>query len=296
MQHCLFFRVHATVSFFSSLAEVAGSYTLPPPSPTPPVAESAGSGGGGGVLGGGDMEQAEDVFTTARHTKHTDVKDGTLVGIQFLIGLIAGAPPPPCPDTTEFAERPSPLVVVPGGRGLSHPSVCRQQSHQRFEELTLRHFPFFWALKKDFKKPPDRLLAPPLGFLSGAGAKQGVSSSVTDDRFFCHLFVRTLSKQKKEEEEEGNHPLVKPQRVTAGSAWFRPRPLHPLHPTSVPSSWHQLWHHNVYGCYTWNTSKPICGLSASGRGLKLQYSMWTTQTGFFFLFFVCLFEEINASS
>lgn len=38
------------------------------------------------------MEQAEDVFTTARHTKHTDVKDGTLVGIQFLIGLIAGAP------------------------------------------------------------------------------------------------------------------------------------------------------------------------------------------------------------
>lgn len=29
------------------------------------------------------------------------------------------------------------------------------------------------------------------------GAKQAVRSSVTDDRFFCHLFVRTLSKQKK---------------------------------------------------------------------------------------------------
>lgn len=82
------------------------------------------------------MEQAEDVFTTARHTKHTDVKDDTLVGIQFLIGLIAGAPSRVL--ILKSSQSPSPLVAVPGGRGLSRPSACRQQSHQRFEEFTLR--------------------------------------------------------------------------------------------------------------------------------------------------------------
>lgn len=111
--------------------------------------------------------------------------------------------------------------------------------------------------------------------------------------FVVCLWEPSVNKKK---EEEGNRPLVKPQRVTAGSTWFRPRPLRPLRRTSVPSSWHQLWHHNVYGCYTWNTSKPRPLPTRERPQATIQHVNDTNWVFLFVFLFVCLFEEINASS
>lgn len=90
-----------------------------------------------------------NVFTMARHTKHTDVKDVTLVRIKVFDCLIVvrekNAPSPspmgPCVLILSISHgvhtESLPLVVASGG---IDPSILLQtrESQWRFEESTLR--------------------------------------------------------------------------------------------------------------------------------------------------------------
>lgn len=93
------------------------------------------------------MNKAEDVFTTARHTKHTDVKRRHPSQDRVVSLIVEKKQKPRCPVgccvlilsvshgvRTEFL----PFVVSGEAVGLSDTSICKQESPQRFKEFTLK--------------------------------------------------------------------------------------------------------------------------------------------------------------
>lgn len=146
-------------------------------------------------------EQAENVFTTARHTEHTDVKDVTLLRIKFLIvwlwwGKNHRVPVPWalvswfCQSRTGFTQSPLPLVVSSGGIVPSIHLQTRVSTDSWRVDIEVT-FALLLSLKRDRKTDRHTLstkrpVIPPLDFLSGGSdrGKQVVSSFVSDDHWW----------------------------------------------------------------------------------------------------------------
>lgn len=142
MQHCLFW-VHATVSFFSSLADVAGTTVL-----------HSWERRRKGVEVEEEWEVKSEKRTSwecvhhgtthkahrckRRHPSQDQVFDCLIVVRKKRVTVLWALVSWYCRSHREFTQSLFPLscLVV----GSPHPSICKQESHQRFEEFTLRWY------------------------------------------------------------------------------------------------------------------------------------------------------------